>query len=105
MLNEQGSGSKKERTEESNSFDLDNSDELNRIISKYENMLGDEKGEAGKINGRASGNNRHTPSNPPHHDKHGGEKEGALEESWGSLQMQAAEMLGDDILKNSPDPK
>ena len=61
MLNEQGSGSKKERTEESNSFDLDNSDELNRIISKYETMLGDEKGESGKANGRASGS-KQTPS-------------------------------------------
>ena len=38
------------------SIDLDNSDDLNRIISKYENMLGDEKGNpSSKLNGRASG--------------------------------------------------
>ena len=103
MLNERGSASKKEKNDESNSFDLDNSDQLNDIISKYENMLGDEKGESAKLNGRTSGQ-RHTPSNPQA-EKHG-EKEGnQLEESWGQLQMQAADLLGDDILKNSPDAK
>ena len=55
MLNERGSASKKQKTDESNSFDLDNSDQLNDIISKYENMLGDEKGESAKVNGRISG--------------------------------------------------
>ena len=68
-------------------------------------MLGDEKGEAGKSNGRASGNNRRTPKDPQQPDRQGGEKEGNLEESWGSLQIAAAEMLGEDVLKNSPDPK
>ena len=33
------SGSKAQITDESNSFDLDNSDDLNRFIQKYETML------------------------------------------------------------------
>ena len=38
------------------SIDLDNSDDLNRIISKYENMLGDEKtNSSSKLSGRLNG--------------------------------------------------
>ena len=45
LINANIASKKEQINDASNSFDLDNSDDLNRIISKYENMLGDEKGE------------------------------------------------------------
>ena len=60
------------------SFDLDNSDQLNDIIQKYENML-DENGEPSKVNGRLSGQKRNSNLSDKALDKEGGH----LEESWG----------------------
>jgi hypothetical protein len=55
MQKKRGSITKKEKNDDlQGSFDLDNSDQLNDIIQKYENML-DENGEPSKVNGRLSG--------------------------------------------------
>ena len=51
-----GSGKNKQGAEDSNSFDLDNSDDLNRFIQKYETMLdgdGNNKKSNSKLGGAA----------------------------------------------------
>ena len=46
LQRKRGSVTKKEKNDDlQGSFDLDNSDQLNDIIQKYENMLGDDKAE------------------------------------------------------------
>ena len=49
-----GSGKNKQAAEDSNSFDLDNSDDLNRFIQKYETML-DGEGSNKKSNSKLGG--------------------------------------------------
>ena len=81
-------------TEDSNSFDLDNSDDLNRFIQKYETML-DGDGNSNKksssklsqdnlpgLNKQSSGSGKGVPGRTLNRDK---SKD--LEESWGSLQL------------------
>ena len=54
-----GSGKNKQAAEDSNSFDLDNSDDLNRFIQKYETMLdgdGSNKKSNSKLGGATSAN-------------------------------------------------
>ena len=99
------SNSKTHITDESNSFDLDNSDDLNRFIQKYETML-DGEGYA-KKNGpqsqKPNGNNQGQPGGPNPLSK---DRSRELEDSWGSLQIQAEQMLagGGEIVDESPVP-
>ena len=95
-----GSGKNKQGAEDSNSFDLDNSDDLNRFIQKYETMLdgdGNNKKSNSKLGG-ATGSERNSSQNV----LAGVEKQASgskrtlhrdrskdLDESWGSLQLQA----------------
>ena len=87
------SGSKAQITDESNSFDLDNSDDLNRFIQKYETML---DGEGYSKNNASNQKLAGQKSNPKMLSK---DKSRDLEDSWGSLQFQAEQMLagGGDI--------
>ena len=50
-----GSGKNKQAAEDSNSFDLDNSDDLNRFIQKYETMLDGEGSSNKKSNSKLGG--------------------------------------------------
>ena len=100
-----GSGKNKQAAEDSNSFDLDNSDDLNRFIQKYETMLDGDSGNK-KSNSKLSGAVGAGSSS----DVLAGAKQASgskrtltrdrskdLDESWGSLQLQAEQMLGTDI--------
>ena len=83
--------------EASNSFDLDNSDDLNRFIQKYETMLDGDQNK--KSNSKLSANadlaivkqNSGSRLNSKTLNR---DKSKDLEESWGSLQEQAERMLG-----------
>ena len=78
------SGSKAQINDESNSFDLDNSDDLNRFIQKYETML-DGEGYSGKKNAsNQSSNTKHHSQPPKLLNK---DKSRDLDDSWGKLQF------------------
>lgn len=84
--------------EDSNSFDLDNSDDLNRFIQKYETMLDGEAANgvnnksAQKLAGIPAKATNSVPAAKGKEMKRGESKD--LEDSWGSLQFQAEQMLG-----------
>jgi len=83
-LHKNQNGSKQQTiTDESNSFDLDNSDDLNRFIQKYETML-DGEGYTGK---------KLTTTAKPQLKTLARDRSRDLEDSWGSLQQQAEQML------------
>ena len=99
--------------QDSNSFDLDNSDELNKFISKYEesNMLGEHPSGSKKGSGSVLSNKKSNESGSRKQLsalKNLNEKStGELEESWSSLQQQAEQMLGADFDQEnqSSDPR
>ena len=85
------SSNNRDANQDSNSFDLDNSDELNKFISKYEetNMLGDasagKKGSGSVLSNKKSnesGSRKQLSALKNLNEKSTGE----LEESWSSLQ-------------------
>jgi len=84
------SASKQQITDESNSFDLDNSDDLNRFIQKYETML-ESEGYAGKKANTNSGSKLATLAQAKK--SLARDRSRDLEDSWGSLQLQAEQML------------
>ena len=99
--NRTGSSSENKVADDSNSFDLDNSDDLNRFIQKYETML-DGDGSNKKSNSKLGGES--LLASKQQNSGNGGktrtlnrDRSKDLEESWGSLQLQAEQMLGTDI--------
>ena len=95
--NRTGSSSENKVADDSNSFDLDNSDDLNRFIQKYETMLdGDSNNK--KSNSKLGENlglaKQQSGSNGGKQRTLNRDRSKDLEESWGSLQLQAEQMLG-----------
>lgn len=96
--------------DDSNSFDLDNSDDLNRFIQKYETMLdgdGNNKKSNSKLAGAAAtgrdsatdlaANAKSSTGSKSKLKTLNRDKSKDLEESWGSLQLAAEQMLGTEI--------
>ena len=89
-----------------NSFDLDNSDDLNRFISKYETMLdgdGNNKKSSSKLIGKRDSaaalslGKQHSANKASKGSMTKDRSHDPLEDSWGTLQLQAEQMLGADI--------
>ena len=91
--NRTGSSSENKVADDSNSFDLDNSDDLNRFIQKYETML-DGDGNNKKSNSKLGGESllaskQQSSGNGGKQRTLNRDRSKDLEESWGSLQLQA----------------
>ena len=83
--------------EDSGSFDLDNSDDLNRFIQKYETMLDGDKKSGSKLSDLGLAK-QGSGAKPKTLAKNKSNKD--LEDSWGSLQLQAEQMLGESPIED-----